>query len=352
LRLAPYKPEKEDCDIKLDANENPYEIPNDIKSSIWKRFNNEKFNYYCDPSCDELRMELSKYTGLDPEGIFVGSGADEIISDLIFAFAGPGRDVIIPSPAFSSYEIYTRVSGANVIKVPLKLEQKGQDLVWDLDVPAVKKHFRHDLPQLMFLCYPNNPTGDYFDENKILELIDSFYGIVAIDEAYYEFGGKTFTKRLFKYPNVVIIRTFSKLFSLAGLRVGYALGHYEAIEQLYKVKLPYNVTLFSQIAAVEVLRNMKWVSDVREKLIKSREELKNELVTIHGLMVYPSCTNFFLCELKAPRDKVYFKLLEKGILTRRLSGDGLDNTLRFSVGTKKQNKALVSALRQIMSDEQ
>ena len=125
-----------------------------------------------------------------------------------------------------------------------------------------KEHFTK-ITQLMFLCYPNNPTGDYFDENKILEIINSFNGIVAIDEAYYEFGGKTFTNRLSDYPNVVVIRTFSKIFSLAGLRVGYAIGHEDAIKQLYKVKLPYNVSLFSQIAAVEILKDWDWLKNTK-----------------------------------------------------------------------------------------
>jgi len=280
----------------------------------------------------------------------VGSGSDEIISDLLFAFAGPGRDVIIPVPAFSSYEIFATVSGARLIKVPLLLEQRDGFWHWDLDAAAMKKHFSKDTPQMMFLCYPNNPTGDYFNEDKILDLIESFNGIVAVDEAYFEFGRKTFANRLSKYPHVTIIRTFSKIFSMAGLRVGYAIADESIIDQLYKVKLPYNVTLFSQIAAVEILKNQEWVQALRDELVKSRDELKIELEKIRGIRVYPSSTNFFLCEFEKPRDMVYEKLLERGILTRKLNGEKLKNVLRFCVGSPEQNKVLLEALRQILAE--
>jgi histidinol-phosphate aminotransferase len=253
-------------------------------------------------------------------------------------------------PAFSSYEIFATVSGANVIKVPLLLEKQNEAWRWDLDVEGIKKHFKKDEPQMMFLCYPNNPTGDYFSEEKILDLIESFNGIVAVDEAYFEFGRKTFANRLSKYPNVTVIRTFSKIFSMAGLRVGYAIADETIIEQLYKVKLPYNVTLFSQIAAVEILKNLDWVEALRDELVKSRDELKAELDKVPGIIVYPSNTNFFLCEFEKPRDLVYEKLLEKGILTRKLNGEKLKNVLRFCVGSPEQNKVLVDALRQILSE--
>lgn len=350
MELEPYKPSKESCSIKLDANESPYDIPTDIKERIWQRVKREKINFYYDPSCDELREELSKYVGTKPGNIFVGSGSDEIISDLLFAFAGPGRDVLIPVPAFSSYEIFATVSGARVIKVPLLLEHKRGIWRWDLDVEAIKKHFSKKQPQMMFICYPNNPTGDYFSEDKVLDLIESFNGIVAVDEAYFEFGRRTFANRISTYPHVVVIRTFSKVFSMAGLRVGYAVAHESIIEQLYKVKLPYNVTLFSQIAAIEILKNLGWVQKLRDELVKSRDNLKAELDKMPGIRVYPSSTNFFLCEFEKPRDMIYKKLLSKGILTRRLNGENLNNVLRFCVGSSEQNKILVESLKQILME--
>ena len=349
LKLTPYMPSKESCDIKLDANESPYDVPAEIKERIWNRLQDEHFNYYYDPSCDELREGLSRYTGVEPDQIFVGSGGDEIIDDIIMAFAGPDRDVIIPAPTFSSYEIFATVAGSNVIKVPIIQEQKYGKMFWVLETEQIKKYFTKDKPQLMFLCYPNNPTGDYFDEETMLDLINNFNGIVAVDEAYFEFGGKTFADCLSEYPNVVIIRTFSKIFSLAGLRVGYAIGHKDVIKQLYKVKLPYNVSIFSQIAAVEILKDIDWLKNTQSKFIKAREQLKKGLETINGLKVYPSSTNFFLCELEKSRDMVYDELLKRGILTRRLGDDILKNTLRFCIGTPEQNEILLSYLRKIMS---
>jgi len=342
-------PSKEACRIKLDANESPYDVPQEVKDRIWNRLQNEHFNYYYDPSCDELREGLSKYTGAKPEQIFVGSGADEIILDIIMAFAGPGRDVIIPSPTFSSYEIFSTVAGSNVIKVPIQRKKQWVSWIWDIDVEQIKEHFTKDKPQLLFLCYPNNPTGDYFDEAKLLDLIESFNGIVAVDEAYFEFGGKTFADRLSQFPHLVIIRTFSKIFSLAGLRVGYAIGHEDLIHQLYKVKLPYNVSLFSQIAAVEILKETAWLKDMQSQFIQERNKLYEKLQNIKGIQVYPSSTNFFLCELEKPRDFVYRELLKRGILTRTIGDDILKNALRFCIGTPEQNQYLVSCLKEILN---
>ncbi|TYP56800.1 histidinol-phosphate transaminase [Thermosediminibacter litoriperuensis] len=347
-KLSPYKPAKEPCVIKLNANESPYDLPEDLKERIWERVKRESFNCYYDPSCDELRQALAGCLGIEPDKIFVGSGADEIIYDIVLAFAGPGREVIIPVPAFPSYENFSVVSGARVIKVPLLLEEYSTDRKWRLDVLKIKKYFKKGTPQVMFICYPNNPTGDYFEEEDIIELIDCFNGIVAVDEAYYEFGGRTFINRLSDYPNLVIIRTFSKIFSLAGLRVGYAVADETLIEEFYKVKPPYNVSLFSQIAASEVLKNVDWVENVRRKIINAREDLKTKLEGISGITVYPSSTNFLLCKFEISRDYVYQKLLEKGILTRKPEGEGMENTLRFSVGTPEQNEVLIRSLEEIL----
>ncbi len=351
LNLVPYMASKEPCKIKLDANESPYDVPLEIKERIWKRLMDEHFNYYYDPTCDEVRENLSKYTGAKFDQIFVGSGGDEVIYDIIMAFAGPGRDVIIPFPTFSSYEIFSTIAGSNVIKVPLVKKQEKGKCFWDIPIDDIKKHFTKDKPQLMFLCYPNNPTGDYFDDDKLEDLIRNFNGIVAIDEAYFEFGGKTFADSISKYPNTIVIRTFSKIFSLAGLRVGYAIGHEDAIAQLFKVKMPYNVSLFSQIAAVEMLRQTDWLKKVQQEFIKERERLQNGLEKIDGVTVYPSSANFFLCELKKPKDVVYEELLKKGILTRRFGDDVLKDCLRFCIGTPEQNDLLLASLKEIMSSK-
>ncbi|SHM11559.1 histidinol-phosphate aminotransferase [Caldanaerovirga acetigignens] len=350
VNLLPYKPAKVKEVIRLHANESPYDLPQALKDSIFERVRGENFNYYYDPNCDELREALSEYLGIGPEKIFVGSGGDEIIYDIVLAFAGPGREVIIPVPSFPSYEIFSVISGAKVICVPLLLEEDSIHCSWKLDVSKIKSHFKKDVSQVMFICNPNNPTGDYFRDLDILELIEDFNGVVAIDEAYFEFGGKTFIKMISQFPNLVIIRTFSKVFSLAGLRIGYAVADENLIEELYKVKPPYNVNLFSQIAAVEILKHMDWVKEVKEKIINAREELKNKLKELPGITVYPSSTNFLLCKFKVPRDLVYKKLLEKGILVRKPEGKEVENMLRFSVGTPEQNEFLLKSLEEILKE--
>lgn len=348
LSLLPYKPAKEKEIIRLHANESPYDLPEDLKEAIFERVRKENFNFYYDPSCDERKEALSSYLGVEPEKIFVGSGADEIIYDIALAYAGPGREVIIPVPSFSSYEIFSAVSGAKVIRVPLLLDEGPEGCIWKLDLPKIKSHFKKDEPQVMFLCNPNNPTGDYFNDSDIFELLEDFNGIVAVDEAYFEFGGKTLINMISQFPNLVIIRTFSKVFSLAGLRIGYAVAEENIIEEFYKVKPPYNVSLFSQIAAVEVLKRMDWVEDVKEKIIRAREDLKAKLKKLPGVTVYPSSTNFLLCKFDMPRDVVHQKLLEKGILVRKPEGKEVENMLRISVGTAEQNELLVKAFEDIL----
>lgn len=337
--LKTYIPPKTLYKIKLDANESPYDIPREIKQRIWEKAQKEKFNYYCDPQCTQLKDLLSTYTGFRPEEIFVGNGGDEIIFYINLAFGGPGGEVIIPTPTFSSYEISATISGAKVIKVPLIQE----DTFWDLDIEEIRSHFRKNSNQIIFLCYPNNPTGNYFGLEKILDIFENFTGIVAIDEAYFGFGQKSLAEKILEYPNTIIIRTLSKLFCIAGLRVGYALGNKNIIEQLNKVKMPYNVNVFSQIAAIEVLKSPQWIRRIQSKIVKSREELYERLKNISGIKPYPSFTNFILCDVEK-RNRIYNNLLSKGISVRKFDDEGLENSLRFSIGTSEQNELLVSTL--------
>lgn len=341
--MEPYKPAAEKWNLKLDANESPFDIPDEIKAEIWQATKKNKFCLYYDPTSREVREGLARYCGINPECIIIGNGSDEIIMNLIFGFAGPGREVIIPSPTFPVYEMFTIISGAKPIKIPL-IERNGQQ--WQLDTDRIKSVFS-DKPQMLFICYPNNPTGNYYPEQEVLELIKNFNGLVVIDEAYYEFGHLSFIKYLDKLPNVAIIRTFSKAFCMAGLRLGYLIANEEIIEHIYRIKMPYNINLFSQRAGKVILNHTDMISRIAAKLNSYREDFAGMLKCVDGVTPYTSDTNFILCRFDVPAEKVYKALREDGVAVRAVAGQPF--CLRVSVGLPEQNCLFVDKLKSILS---
>lgn len=346
--IEPFFEERPDYLIKLNANESFFDVPEEIKEEIFKKVKYKNFNLYNDPSCTELRNLLAEYCNIDKEQIFVGNGADEIIADVNFAFAGPGSEVIIFAPTFPSYEAFAKISGANVIKIPLKKIKIGDFYKFEIDLDRVLPKIKEDTKQVMFMCLPNNPTGDYLDDKAVMEIIKNFKGIICIDEAYFEFGKRTYKDLISKYENLIIIRTMSKIFSIAGLRVGYALGNKDVIRELYRVKLPFNVNLFSQIAAAEILKRRESFLIKAEEIIKERERLLNELKKIENIKLYSTSTNFILLELNIEAKKVFEELKNKGILVRIYDEDVLKYSLRVSVGKREDNEKFLKALKEIL----
>jgi histidinol-phosphate aminotransferase len=345
--LEPYKPITSNWDIKLDANESPYDVPDQIKEEIWAEVKKNMFARYYDPTSEKLREALAAYTGAEKEQIIVGNGADEMISTLLLAFGGSGREVIIPTPTFPIYKTFTVISGARPIEIPLK-KPKGIDEIWEPDYEGIKARFSKTNPQILVICYPNNPTGNYFSDDKIIELIEGFNGIVVIDEAYYEFGGKSFVPLINKYKNLAVIRTFSKAFCLAGLRIGYMVANEDIIEEIYKVKLPYNVSLFSQTAGQVLLKYTHFMEEVKENIIRNREYLYSALKSIGGLTPYPSEGNFILTRFSKGRDEVYNGLRGKRISIRKLEGEALKDCLRISVGSREDMDRMILEMKRIL----
>lgn len=341
--LEPYKPAVEKWDLKLDANESPFDIPDEIKEEIWQQVKDEKFSLYYDPTSQEIREGLAKYCRTSPERIIIGNGSDEIIMNLVYGFAGPGREVIIPTPTFPVYKMFTHIGGAKPINIPL-IERNGKP--WQLDIHAIKKSFS-DKPQILFICYPNNPTGNYYPEEEVLELIKDFNGLVVIDEAYYEFGNLSFIKYLDRLPNIAIIRTFSKAFCLAGLRLGYLIAHEDVIEQIYRIKMPYNINLFSQRAGKVILNHIDLIIKVAKKLNCYRDDFINMLKSVEGVITYQSSTNFILCRFNIPAEKVYKALRQSGVAVRAVAGEPY--CLRFSVGLPEQNRLFVDRLKTVLA---
>lgn len=331
---VPYK-------YKMDANETPFELPEEVMKNIEDIVKSTRVNIYPDPTAEKLREELARYCSVTPKNIFVGNGSDEIIHLIMLAFVDKGDTVLYPHPSFAMYSIYSKIAGANEIAVNL-----DEDYTYNVErfAEAVERY----KPKLVFLCNPNNPTGSVIDEEDIIRIIEKAKGIVIVDEAYFEFYGKTLVPYIDRFENLIVLRTLSKAFGIAGLRVGYALSNGEIVKYLNLVKSPYNLNSLSQRIALEVLKSGVLKERVNY-IINEREKLVKELNKINGIKVYPSHANFVLCKFENAND-VHKRLVERGILVRNFSNvKGLEGTLRITVSSADANDYLINALREILS---
>lgn len=338
--LVPYDPHVVPGVIKLDANENPFDFPPQVKEYIWDSLNNGRFNRYPDPTAKQLRMELSRFTGVPAEGIIMGNGSDELILNLMLTF-GTGKEVLIASPTFSMYRIHAQVAGARWREVPRRAN-------FELDTEALAGAAAGPEVNIIFICSPNNPTGNAVSPGDIEELLGNTSALVVVDEAYIEFGGESCAGLLTGNPNLIILRTFSKAFGLAGLRVGYLLAHPEVVEELMRIKQPYNLNTFSQIVAGAALKYSDAFTRQVELIRKNRDVLLEELKSIPGVEVFPTAANFILFRTPLAAREVFKGLLDNGVLIRDVSGPAMEKCLRVSVGTREENDNFLEKLRLLL----
>jgi histidinol-phosphate aminotransferase len=300
--------------------------------------NKVKFNRYPDSSSAALRKELSDYLGVEPECIIVGNGSDELIQLLLLCF---DATVVYPWPTFSMYKIIAKVVGRREVAVPLNED-------FSLNVEALLSCAKKCAPSIIFLPYPNNPTGNCFKREDILRIIkEDFFTVV--DEAYFEFCKETFLSILNEFKNLAILRTFSKAFGLAGLRVGYLVTDPQLVRIMNNAKLPFNVDSLASAVATIVLRHRSLLKRQVSQILRWRESLYEEILKMDGVIPYPSRTNFLLLRLKKMSAKdVFEKLLKKGIIVRTLPFP-LSDCLRVTVGTPKECRFFLQALREILS---
>ncbi len=321
--LKAYHAEEIPCMVKLDANESPY--GSRVLKSVMT-------NRYPDPEASALRKIVAKEYKVRPENLLHGNGSDELIYNLIAAFGGP---VLFPVPTFSMYGIIAQILGEKKTGVPL-------DKKFDIDTKEFLKNMNRRKPGLIFLSSPNNPTGNCFSYSRILKIIRESKGLVIVDEAYQPYSEKNkFMPLLGKYKNLVILRTLSKI-GLAGLRVGFMAADAEIINEVNKVRLPFNLNSLSQNVAIEVLKNRKKLDSGVRSIISERKKLLQEMRKIKGVKPYPSDANFILFKVQ-DADKVYNRLLGKGILIRNMKGI-FEGCLRVTVGAPKENAAFLKAL--------
>jgi histidinol-phosphate aminotransferase len=332
-RLTPYssarKEFKGSANIFLDANENSFGSP--IETN---------YHRYPDPLQLEIKEKIAIWNDLKTDEIFIGNGSDEAIDLLFRIFCEPKKDnILICPPTYGMYEV-----SAEINDIEIKRANLTED--FELDLEAIRNAIDEDT-KLLFICSPNNPTGNSLDRNTILELAESFDGIVVIDEAYIHFSReKSFISEINNFKNIVVLQTFSKAWGLAGLRVGLAFANVEIVELFNKVKPPYNVSEIAQNAVLEALENKDSVENTITKIINEREKLIENLSDLEIVIkIYPSDANFVLVET-ADANAIYRYLIEGKIVVRnRNNVEMCEGCLRFTIGTPLENESLLKSLR-------
>lgn len=326
--------------IKLDANENPYGFPPEVLVQIFREVGSGDLCRYPDAAAEQLRKSLSDYISVRPENIMVGNGSDELILNLMLTF-GAGAKFAVATPTFSMYGVHGRIASSTLLEVPrlddFRIDVDG--LIRAASMPEVK---------IVVICSPNSPTGNAALPGEIEKILSKANAIVVVDEAYNEFGGESCVPLMDSYANLVILRTFSKAFGMAGLRVGYLLANSGVINELLKVKQPYNLNVFSQAAACLVLQNLLLFKERIKKILQEREKLYEELSEIPGVKAYPTQANFIMFQTAQPADKIYNDLLGQGVLIRNVESRFLPRCLRVSVGTTEENRTFIEKLRGIV----
>ncbi|MFH1861110.1 MAG: histidinol-phosphate transaminase [bacterium] len=329
------------CRIKLDAHENPYSLPRFVREKIEQACSWLAFNRYPDPHARILRENLSIKLSVLPEMIMMGNGSDELILYLLLCF-GPKR-VIFPLPTFAMYDILAKSTLSTATGIPLDDDFEIND---EKIIDEAKKE-----PSIIFLSYPNNPTGNCFSRERIERIISQTDALIVLDEAYYEFSQETFLPLVHECERVVILRTLSKAFGLAGLRIGYMIAQPSVINEVKKVKLPYNLNAFSQVAASLSIENSPLFLPIVQGIMDEQKRISDELSAICQIKVYPSKANFILFRIASDifAKDVFDLLVNKEILIRYL-GDvpGLNNCLRVTVGRPEENNEFLQAMKGIM----
>lgn len=331
LTMKPYSSARDEfhgeAEIFLDANENPYPSP---------------YNRYPDPLQWKIKDKLAGIKKVKPEQIFLGNGSDEPIDLIIRAFCDPNQDsILITEPTYGMYKVCAEVNAVNVQQVLLTPD-------FDLDLEAFPNTFDAST-KVIFLCSPNNPTGNLMSRDRIIEVLRRFYGLVVIDEAYIDFTrSKSFVNELKKYPNLVVLQTFSKAWGLAGLRLGVCYASEEIISILNKIKYPYNVNSRTQELALDALENTYKKDIWVDEIIKEREILAAELKKLKITeKVFPTDSNFLLVRVKDAQS-TYQYLTQHRIIVRDRSRVNLCyNCIRITVGTPEENQTLLEALKQL-----
>ncbi len=341
--LSPYHVPQERVEVELDSNENPANLPQEIIKEIQEQLSCFDFNRYPEIAAISLRETIAALYGLNVESVQVGNGSNEVILNLLLAFGGPERNVVTFEPSYSMHDVIIRISGTGHVKIPLAAK------TFSIDSRKAIEEIRRVKPGIVFVCSPNNPTGNSTPVEVIQDLLEKTDSLIVVDEAYGEFAETSALDLPDDHPNLVIVKTLSKALRLAALRVGYVLAAPEIIASFNKVKLPYNMNAFSQHTAELVLRKQDLLKDVIDAIILERERVYNGLKQIEGIEPYSSQANFVLFKVDRPKE-VFRKILDAGVLIRDFSDKPrLEGCLRVTIGEVGQNDIFMQVLKESLS---
>ena len=330
--------------LNLGSNEFPYPPPKTVQAAIQDEIS--KVNRYPDPLSRELKEKLCEYVGLSKTNISVGNGASEVLDTICKITLNPLDKVVIPVPTYSMFIFLSMLRDASLEFVDTERSK------FEVRVGDVIK--ASEDAKLLFLCSPNNPTGKVIKREDIIKIIENTRAIVVVDEAYYEFSKETVAHEIERFDNLIVVRSMSKFFGLAGLRLGYALAGQDIIKLLEKARLPFNVNRIAQRAAVEALDEQNWFEKITGEISQERESVIEKINRIKGFKALPSRTNFLLVKLpdKMRAQDIVEELFRKGIIVRDVTGiHGLTGLkcdhIRITIGRREENRRLISALQEI-----
>ncbi|PKM89851.1 MAG: histidinol-phosphate transaminase [Firmicutes bacterium HGW-Firmicutes-10] len=342
VNLVPYKVSETNYRWTLNANESPINLFDQWQDEILSELKKESINLYPSANCDSLRELLATYNSCLPENIVCGNGSDEIIKMVTEVFVDQKDKVVIPTPTFSEYFTSVAVAGGEVIEVPSKAD-------FTFDVDEIIFQANQNNAKLIFLCVPNNPTGSALPDTEIVRIINDTQSIIAIDEAYFEFYGKTSAAIALKNERVIVMRTLSKAFGVAGIRLGYAIASPGMIDLVQRVRMPYNISALTQAVARVAVRNIEQMRAITQTMIEQRNRIVAQLSTL-PIEIFESHTNFILY-----RSDRYVQLMEAfegaSIGVRAYPKNPLlKNCIRISLGTIEANDAVIAVFKEVYQD--
>ena len=332
--------------VKLDVMESPYRLPEGLAAEIGQLVAELELNRYPVPTAAKLRALIREVMQV-PAGcdVLLGNGSDECIQYITAAVAREGAAVMAPVPSFAMFALYALFYRLRFVGLPLRDD-------FTLDTDAFLAAMAKEKPALVWLAYPNNPTGNAFPVADIERIVRAAPGLVVIDEAYQPFAGSTFMPRLAEFENMVVMRTVSKI-GMAGLRLGYVAGRPEWIGEFNKTRSPFNINVLTEAVAIKLLQNKKVLDAQAAKVLAERERVQPEMARLPGLTVYPSAANFLLVRVAGALGagtRVFESLKAQGVLVKDFSGGHplLENCLRLTIGTPEENRILLAALREAL----
>ena len=340
-QLVPYDPKYLPADAYLSANENAYNPEGALREAIAQAIAKVSLNRYPDPLANGLRERIAQAYDLEKDWVLVGNGGDELLFNLALAWGGPGRAFLNFPPTFSSYEANALLTGTTVIEVPRKAD-------WSIDEEAALAIAASGDVDLIVVTSPNNPTGACAPDSFLRRLLEATDALILVDEAYAEFAEHSLVDWLPEHKNLVILRTFSKAYGLAGVRLGYVLAHPEVITELVKVRQPYSVDSVSQAIGEVIMDHREEFAPRIAQTIAERETMAQALSALAGVTVYPSEANYLLISVPQAA-QAWEYLYEQGILVRDFSSAPyLEGHLRVSVGTPEENQRFLKALEEFL----